>query len=171
MQWQREQKNTIPQWSRTPKCDPFPPDVFGIAFWRSTPLGNRVLWLALPLQSVLRFLIGRTVACTFINDFPHRSTVAAHSARATAAASLPPSIGFTGWEPTGGRCVLSECRSALVQKGPERAGLPNDDGKCPFCLWLLRTVRRGRSIFSPFFSSVSDFPGHFVLSRECRHLG
>ena len=31
---------------------------FWIAFWRSIPLRNRVIWVALPLRSVLRFLIG-----------------------------------------------------------------------------------------------------------------
>ena len=72
-QWQREPKHIFLQWRRTQKRGPkkFPTEIgvfvvfvdfsgklFWTAFSRSAPVKENVLWLALLLRSVLRFLIG-----------------------------------------------------------------------------------------------------------------
>ena len=55
----------------------------------STPLANRALWRSCSHCEVfLVSLMDRALARNFMNEFPHHSIVAAHSARATADCGL-----------------------------------------------------------------------------------
>ena len=108
---------TIRHWSRTPKCDP---KKFSILFflvqWETfldrilafASIGKPCSLAQVATKSVISFLNGLHPCLQFINAFPHHSTVAAHSARATAA-----SLNRFYWEPTGGRCVF-ECRCVRI---------------------------------------------------------